>query len=60
MFGEELQHGDELAEDEDAVAAFADFFEEFVEEAELGGGLGDGVAGFAGIVGVGSRGGVVV
>src|SRR5204863_768324 len=39
-FANEMQHRNELAEDEDAVFAVDRFLEEFVEEIELGGGLG--------------------
>src|SRR5438094_7617016 len=38
-FANEVQHRDELAEDEDAVFAVDRFLKEFVEEVELGGGL---------------------
>src|SRR5204863_8003375 len=38
-FANEMQHRDELTEDEDAVFAVDRFLEEFVEEIELGGGL---------------------
>src|SRR5213083_2518087 len=38
-FANEMQHRDELAEDEDAVFAVDRFLEELVEEVQLGGGL---------------------
>src|SRR6476660_2408810 len=38
-FTDEVQHRDELAEDEDAVVAVDRFLEELVEEVQLGGGL---------------------
>ena len=39
LFAQQAEHGDELAEDQHAVAAVDDLFQQFAEQVELAGGV---------------------